>query len=156
MNLLTELGGDSIDRENAWNRFFEAAETTPSSDMAVNLAFFPGAITGPGSFANLREENLNVGHIARASLDQMAEYYIHLSGRLDHSRSWNRVAFSGGIAQRSKFLRERISCELNVDYRLATSTEDALFGMLVLGRVIGGLESTVAEASANVVSQLPD
>ena len=156
MNLLTEIGGDSIDSEAAWNRFFEAAETTPSSDVAVNLAFFPGAIHGPGSFTNLREENLNVGHIARASLEQMAAYYLQLSDRLDSAHPWARLAFSGGIAQRSKFLRERISCEMNLDYRLATSTEDALFGMIVLGRVIGGLESTVAEATTNVAAMLND
>ena len=149
MKLLTEIPGRSNDNDGpAWDYFFEQANQTKKTDAGVNLAFFPGAVEGPGSFTNLREDNLTVGHIARASLEQMAEYYEQLAGRLTPAKDWSRLVFSGGIAQQSSLLRELVSDRLQLEYRTATSSEDALYGLIVLGRVIAGLSDSVVSGVA--------
>ena len=144
MKLLTEIPGrDNESSAQAWDYLFQQAKLTPTTDAGVNLAFFPGAIEGPGSFTNLREDNLTVGHIARASLEQMADYYELLAGRLAPAKDWSQLVFSGGIAQQSSLLRELVADRLQSEYRTATSSEDALYGMMVLGRVVSGLSESV-------------
>ncbi|MEO2019576.1 MAG: FGGY family carbohydrate kinase [Fuerstiella sp.] len=148
MKLLTEIPGrDNDDTGQAWDYFFQQAKQTTKTDTGINLAFFPGAVEGPGSFTNLREDNLTVGHIARASLEQMADYYEQLAGKLAPAKDWSRLVFSGGIAQQSLLLRELVANRLQSEYRTATSSEDALCGMMVLGRVIGGLSDSVVPPS---------
>ena len=152
-NLIPRESNDSP-VEESWEYFFEQAEKTTESHLDVNLAFFPGAIQGPGAISNIREENLTVGHLARASLEQMATYYHQLSNRIDPRNLRSGLAFSGGIAQQSSLLRELIASRLNSGFRLATTSEDALYGMLVLGRVIEGLNATVADSTEAVASLL--
>ncbi len=151
MKLLTEMtGADVTNPKQAWDYFFQQAEQTPESDININLAFFPGAVSGPGSLSNLREDNLTVGHVARACLEQMADYYHKLAAQLAPSKNWSNILFSGGICQQSDLLKQLISTRLESKARAVTSSEDALFGMMVLGRVIGGLNATVAEATEHV------
>lgn len=147
---LTELGNAGGTPEAAWDDFFKQAETVDASDAAVNLAFFPSPVPGPGSIGNLREDNFTVAHVARASLETMAEYYDTFATRLFPQRDWNRVAFSGGLAQKSPLLRRLILDRLGDAHRLSASTEDALLGLGILGRVVGGLNETVASACADV------
>ena len=149
IRLLTEMPGCHGDSMESWKYFFNAAATTPETDVACNLAFFPGAVEGPGQFTNLHEDTLTVGHLARACVNQMADYYEQLSACLDPGCTWQQVAFSGGIAQQATVLREQIMKRLQVPWRLASTTEDSLFGMIILGRVIAGFNETVAEAAAD-------
>ena len=155
IGLLTEIGGREAD-QSAWDYFFEQAEQTAETDVDVNLAFFPGAIDGPGALLNLREDNLTVGHLARACLSTMVDYYVQLGTRLDEKRSWQRLTFSGGIAQRTALLPRRVAERFQSEYRIATVTEDAIFGLLVLGKVISGQEASVAAATATIARQLQD
>lgn len=154
IGLLTEMSPREPDLKSAYRQFFEYAESTPESDVEVNLGLFPGAVAGPGSFGNLNEGNLTVGHIARACLNQMATTYQQMATRLDTAHSWSRIAFSGGIAQMSPLLRQLVSESLDSEHRLAADTEDSLMGMIVLGRIIGGLDHTVAESTDFVARTL--
>ena len=152
VKLLSEMRGNTSPTAEDWHYFFEQAETVASSDIRASLAFFPGAVAGTGSFGNLREENMTVGHIARAALEQMAETYLQISARLAASEQWSRLALSGGVVQKSTLLSTLITKKFNAPSRLATSSEDALAGLMILGRVIAGMEDKVVEASKNVLS----
>lgn len=158
LRLLTELSGREHNEPSAydWNAFFQMAQETAATDVEVNLGLFPGAIPGPGLFGNLSESNLTVGHIARASLQQMATQYRQLSFQLDANSPWNRIAFSGGLAARSSLLRQLVSESLDADYRMAPTEDDALFGLMVLGRVIAGMEPDVMSAIGAVAKQLDE
>ncbi|MCA9051988.1 MAG: hypothetical protein KDA89_24790, partial [Planctomycetaceae bacterium] len=150
IRLLTEIprsGTESSDETSAWDYFFSQAETVAGSDADVSLAFFPGAVPGPGYFRNLREDNLTVGRLARAALETMAGYYQELSGRILPGHKCKRIAFSGGIAQKSALLRRLTQERIGLPSRLTSSTEDSLLGLMVLGRVIAGLNHDVASAS---------
>ena len=156
MKLLTEIPGrNSHDPAQAWDYFFQQAQQTTTTDLGINLAFFPGAVSGPGTFTNLREDNLTVGHIARASLQQMADYYEQLTGQLTPAKDWSKLVFSGGIAQQSSLLREMVADRLQSEYRTATSSEDALYGMMVLGRVIAGLSESVVPTAGEHLQRRP-
>jgi len=82
----------------------------------------------------------------------MADYYNLLAGQLAPARDWSSLVFSGGIAQQSRLLKQLISSRLEAVARAVNSSEDSLFGMMVLGRVIAGLNSNVAEATAYVAA----
>ena len=150
VKLLTEISRESCAADAGWDYFFRKAEETAVSDIDINLAFFPGAVTGPGHLRKLTEDNLTVGHIARASLEHMACCYDQFGRRISSDAAWTRLVFSGGIAQKSTLLRRLIAEKMNSAFRSAGISEDALYGMVVLGRVIAGLNRTVAESSESV------
>lgn len=153
LRLLTEVSRREPSEQD-WDYFFSEATKTESSDVNVNLGLFPGAVVGPGSISNLTEANLNVGHIARASLQQMAQQYQHFASLLDSKRAWNQVALSGGLARRSPLLRQLVSDSLSTPHRLAPTDDDALFGLLLLGRVISGIDGNVTAAIQSVKKQV--
>jgi xylulokinase len=154
MDLLTEISANQgLNSDGAWDCFFEQAEATECSDLEVNLALFPSPIPGPGGILNMREDNVSVGHIARACFEQMSAYYEMLSRRIEPNRDWQRIVLSGGISNKSDLLRRRILDRLGGDYRLAAEAEDTLLGLMVLGRVIDGQNETVADAARHVTRE---
>jgi len=155
VKLLSELpASQGIELSNPWPWILEQADACSESDVEIDLAFFPSPVRGPGRIGNLREDNLTVGHLFRAAFRQMAEYYDRFAGQVDPSRSWKRIAFLGGLAQSSELLRRLICERLGKDFRLATSTEDTLLGLLVLSRVVGGMHATVADGISHVRKQI--
>jgi sugar (pentulose or hexulose) kinase len=153
VGLLTELGPAGSSSENAWEKFLEQAESIDSSDIEINLAMFPSPVQGPGFMGNLREDNMTVAHISRASLEAMAIYYDEFASRLFPNRDWNRLVFSGGVVQKSNLLRTLILTRLGNAHRLTSSTEDALLGLGILGRVVGGLNQTVSMACEEIAKR---
>lgn len=141
MTLLTEITGESL-TEQHWQRFFDAAESIDSTDVDVNLAFFPGAVCGPGHFGNLTESNLSLRHVARACLERMALQYKQLAGRLS-GVPWKQIVFSGGLAQKSPLLRRLVSEAIDSSSRLCGANQDSLAGLMILGRVIAGIDESV-------------
>jgi sugar (pentulose or hexulose) kinase len=153
VRLLTEIpAAQGVVPDDAWAYAFQQAEALETTDLRTNLAFFPAAVPGPGQLSNLLEGNLTVGHVFRVALTQMAEYYETFATRLAPERSWTRLVFSGGIAQRSALLRRLICDRLGADHRLTASSEDTLLGLMVLARVISGLNTTVQDACRLIAS----
>jgi len=66
--------------------------------------------------------------------------------RLSPERAWNRIVFSGGLAQKIELLRRIIVEKFDVPYRIAPSSEDTLLGLLLLARVFSGRVTSVAQA----------
>ena len=148
VKLLMEIpAAQKIELDDPWDYVFQQAERILDSDMVSNLAFFPGSVEGPGQLSNLHEGNLSVGHLFRSALETMAGYYERFAQRLSPAGDWQRIVFSGGIAQRSELLRRLICDRLKDQYRLTSSTEDTMIGLMVLARVVSGLDQTTGEAS---------
>jgi len=151
VRLLSELAeSQQLPLADPWEYILDQASAAPDSELDVNLAFFPSPVSGPGRLGNLSEDNLSIGTLFRAAFAQMAEYNETFAARLSAERAWERVVFSGGLAQRSELLRELICRRLGPAHRVTKSTDDTLLGMMVLGRVIAGHEATVREAAQAV------
>jgi sugar (pentulose or hexulose) kinase len=103
-----------------------------------------------GSITNVREENLTVGHLFRATFAGMADNYAHCALRIAPGRDWTRLVFSGGVALRIALLRQLVCERLGNAHRLAASEEDTLLGLLALALHFSGAQPTVAEAIAHV------
>ncbi|MEM7234080.1 MAG: FGGY family carbohydrate kinase [Planctomycetota bacterium] len=145
--LLSELGerdGESVG--DPWPYIFAEAEKVEEPELRADLAFFPSPVTETGALSGLCEDNMTVGQVVSASISSMAEYYERFALRLSPDRSWSRVVFSGGLAQKSKLLRARVMQRLGGPWRIAPFEEDTLTGLMILGLVVAGVESTVADA----------
>ena len=53
----------------------------------------------------MREEELTVGHLFRASFQNMADNFWASARRLSPEQDWQRLVFSGGLVQRFPILR---------------------------------------------------
>ena len=147
VKLLTELAeatGTEID--DPWSYIFERSDAVEETDIVANLAFFPSPVEGRGSLSGLHEGNLSVGHLFRAVFERMASYYQEFGARLSPERGWERLVFSGGLAQSSALLRRLVCERLRAEHRVTASTEETLIGLLVLARVVSGLDGSVADA----------
>ncbi|HAM72843.1 MAG TPA: hypothetical protein DCM86_14470 [Verrucomicrobiales bacterium] len=147
VQLCTELvpreGGDIAD---PWPQILARAEASGPSDLRLDPAFYFSATGDRGSLRNMREENLTVGHLFRAAFEGMAENYDRCATRINPARDWRRVVFSGGVALKTRLLRELILRRLGAAHRIAPCEEDTLAGLLCLAMAFSGRAPTVAEA----------
>jgi sugar (pentulose or hexulose) kinase len=140
VDLLTEIGrAGGAGGPDPWEYVEQAVDRVGASDLEVDLAFYAGAMGRCGRIANIREDNLTVGHLFAAAFRAMADNYAACARRLSPGGDWQRVVFSGGLAQRFPRLRQEILSRLGgKEYRLCPSTEDTLLGLLALARVCAG------------------
>lgn len=148
VSLLSELAeSEGVTLRDPWRLIGRAAAQTPATDLRVNLAFFDSLRGDRGEIANIREDNLTVGHLFRAAFEDMAENYFACAERLAPAHAWDRIVFSGGLAQKIGALREVVCGRFGSSYRLSPSSEDALLGLLALALVFTGRVRSVAEAA---------
>ncbi len=144
--LLTEIPRARGIELDAWEYIAREAAQIRATDLRVNLAFFASAVGDRGAIRNIREDNLTVGNLFRAAFENMAENYFACAQRLSPERAWERVVFSGGLAQKVDLLRQIIAEKFDAPYRVCPASEDTLFGLLLLARVYSGRAATVAQA----------
>jgi sugar (pentulose or hexulose) kinase len=157
----------------SWPEIVKAAEAAPDTDLAVDLAFFEGPLGSRGNISNISTDNLSVGTLFRAAFRNMAENYATCAARLSpggreslasnespngwtklakdsrplFAGTWDRIVFSGGLAQKLPLLRQFILEQLPGESRLCSSAEDTLLGLLVISQVISGRAKDLQEAS---------
>jgi sugar (pentulose or hexulose) kinase len=147
VELLIELPrAQGLEVADPWHYIVEAAGRIHESDLDVNLAFFDSAGGQNGHITHIREDNLNVGHLFYAAFQNMAENYARSAQRLSAQPSWQRIVFSGGLAQKIPLLRTIIQRKFETKTRLCASTEDTLLGLLALALVASGRQPSVATA----------
>ncbi len=153
LNTITHLpAGRSLDVlvklvNKPWPEIIKAAEAAPDTDLSANLTFFEGPLGSRGSISNITTENLSVGTLFRAAFRNMAANYATCAARLSSEKNWDRIVFSGGLAQKLPLLRQFILEKLPSESRLCSSAEDTLLGLLVISQVINGRAKNLQEAS---------
>lgn len=155
LNALVRLLGELAEAQghrlrDPWDYIVGEAERTGETDLAVDPAFYFGAMGERGSITHVREENLTAGHLFRAAFAGMADNYARCALRIAPARDWTRLVFSGGVALRIALLRRLVCDRLGQAHRLAASEEDTLLGLLVLALSYRGLQPAVADAIAQV------
>lgn len=133
--LLSELAlAQGLPLADPWAYINAQASAVGEASLAVDLSFFKSALGSEGTLRHMREDNLRVGELFAAAFDNMADSYARLAERVDPQRVCKQIVFSGGLVQKLPPLRERIVRRLALPWRMAPSDEDALFGLLLLGR----------------------
>ena len=145
VDLLSELGGSAGD---PWERIRAAVDVASVSDLEVELSFFPSFTGDRGRIGNIHEGNLSVGSLFMAAFRSMAANYARCAAILSPEHDWDRVVFSGGLAQRFERLRGECLAALgDPQSRLCPTEEETLDGLLALALVCDGRAPTVAEAN---------
>jgi sugar (pentulose or hexulose) kinase len=147
VSLLCELAvGQHVSLPEPWEYIARTVEATPATDLEVDLAFFASALGDHGAITNIRERNLTVGHLFRAAFERMAATYVACAARLAPTGDWERLVFSGGLAQNIPILRQIVIQQFNAGYRVCATPEDTLQGLLALALVCAGKTESLAEA----------
>jgi sugar (pentulose or hexulose) kinase len=154
LNVLVDLLGELAQQSETaipdpWEYIARAAAAVDHTDLAVKLSFFPGPFGDMGSIANIREKNLNVGTLFRASFENMAQNYYDCALLLWPDLSWKNIVFSGGLARKLKLLRTIIEKRFRTSYRLCPLEEDTLLGLMVLASVFSHRAESVQQAMDN-------
>ncbi|MCX7840981.1 MAG: FGGY family carbohydrate kinase, partial [Anaerolineae bacterium] len=152
IELLTEIPRARGIELDAWEYIAQEVARLDATDLRVNLAFFASAVGERGVIENIREDNLTIGNLFRAAFENMAENYFTCAQRLSPTRAWERIVFSGGLAQKFESLREIIAAKFNVPYRVCTAGEDTLGGLALLARVCSGRATAVLDSEVQETS----
>ncbi|MBI5301355.1 MAG: hypothetical protein HY868_04390 [Chloroflexi bacterium] len=153
VDVLTEIARAQNIELDAWEYITRQAAQVDATDLRVNLAFFASAVGERGAIEDIREDNLNVGHLFRAAFENMAENYFACAHRLSPECAWERIVFSGGLAYKIEQLRELIAAKFDIAYRLTPSPEDTLFGLTILARVFSGRSESVEQAIQEIMHE---
>ena len=146
--LLTELlTAQQSELGDPWAYIEQASAAAAGTDLAVDLAFFPGPVGERGAIRSISESNLTVGQLFYAAFRNMAENYEACALRLSPAKAWQTLVFSGGLAQKLSLVRELIAARLPGEARVCAATEETLLGLLAIAMVISGRASSVAAAS---------
>jgi sugar (pentulose or hexulose) kinase len=154
MGLVTELARrKNLEIEDPWEYIAEEALRMRSTDLEVDLNFFSSPFGNRGSVANIRQDNLTVGHLFRAAFNNMTERYYNCAARIWPERGWHRIVFSGGLAAKIEALRQTILARFETGYRLAPYAEDTLTGLMILALAFSGRCANIEQASAELRRQ---
>ena len=134
VRLLTEIPGTDTD---PWEYIAAATERVDETDLELDLAFFASAFGDRGRIANIRENNLTVASLFVAAFRWMAENYERCAVRLSAEKGWDRVVFSGGLAQRFERLRREVLMRMGGPAsRVIATEEETIRGLLILATKI--------------------
>ena len=149
VKLLSELpAAQGIELQDPWPYITQAAAAVSDPHLRANLAFFNSSCGDHGEITNLREEEMTVGHLFRAAFQNMADNYSASALRVSPDKAWQRLVFSGGLAQKIPVLRQLICERFQVDYRLCPTSEDTLLGLMALALVFSRRQPTVQQATS--------
>ena len=131
LNVLIALLSEAAPGVDLWPRIARAIEATPDTDLDVNLAFFSGpAGNDGGHIAKIGVQNLTLGHLFRGAVNNMAENYANAARKLGDRSQWDKIVFSGGLAQKIEALRNRVTERIGLKARTSSETEETLRGLL--------------------------
>ena len=150
LNVIVDLLGslarsEGLDLKDPWEAIARATEAVPDTDLEVDLNFFPTPRGDRGRIANIRGDNLTLGHLFRAAFKNMADSFYDCAVRLSPDKSWKNLLLSGGLACKLDVLRGAIQQRFAASYRIAPLEEDTLFGLLILASVFTGRAKSVEE-----------
>jgi sugar (pentulose or hexulose) kinase len=147
VGLITELPrAQQLDCPDPWQYIADVSEESDSSDLKVNLGFFPGPRGNQGGIFNIREQNLTVGSLFRAAFENMAENYSECADLIWPDRSWQNIVFSGGLVRKNGLLQKIIQQKFKTSYRLCPLEEDTLLGLMALALVFSKRVDSVKQA----------
>ncbi len=146
VNLIAEWGQAQGLDADPWAYIAEATAMVDDCDLDVSLSFFDSIGGSSGHIANIHEDNLGVGQLFYAAFANMAANYQRSAQRIAPDQPWQRLVYSGGLAQKLPPLRQLINARFGVPDRLAPSSEDTIVGLLALALVADGRVPTVTAA----------
>lgn len=154
LKLLGELAtAEGHTLRDPWDYILAETGKLPDTDLQIDPAFYFGATGDHGSLANVREDNMTVGHVFLAAFRGMADNYAKYARRISPAGDWSRLVFSGGVALKVPRLRELICERLGAAHRTAASGEDTLLGLLTCAMAFSGRTATVADGMTLVRQQ---
>lgn len=143
VDLLTGLSrAEGIALQHPWQTIVRAASEVSSSDLQIDLTFFPGPLGTTGSLTGITTENLTVGHLFHAAFRAMADNYARVATRFG-TPPWREVVLSGGLTQSVPLLREFLQEQFPVPLR-ESANEETLLGLLDIAAVNAGLASSTS------------
>lgn len=121
-DILERYTGEKIDEKRLWTTLLESVEKSSDTELEIDMSFFANSVTGQvrGGIHGISEDNLCMGSLMRAVFEQMAQNYYDVTKKLlNNTKQVHTVIFSGGVASKNSFLREKImsrfeGCEMKL------------------------------------------
>lgn len=124
--------GYELSEEDIWSRMLDKEKKCEQSSLSVDLSFFQTPLTDHqvGSIENIGENELTVGKLMKAIINQMVTNFIHIANIIEPDKTKvNRIVFSGGVARRIDSLRKGIISYYGNSIPMIVSEDETLIGL---------------------------
>ena len=123
------------DDTDIWKNILDAAEKSDDDSIHCDLSFFENAVSHniTGSITNIGEYSFTVGNLMNSVFTQLADNFVNASKKLsDNTSPVKKILFSGGVARKIQFIRDRIIDAYGIrDYEVAA--DETLKGLFRYG-----------------------
>ncbi|WP_027407454.1 sedoheptulokinase [Anaerovibrio sp. RM50] len=121
-----------VDDVTIWEWILDNVKQSNISDMECDLSFFANPITNRtrGSINNIGEYDFNIGNLFGTLFRQMADNFMMAARRIMPEESTvTKIVFSGGIARKISFIRERILKNYHTGIEFSVGKDETLYGL---------------------------
>ena len=127
------LGSFDVDIEDKaiWDKFNNSINQSSPNEMQCSMSFFENPVENrtKGKIDNIGEYDLTFSNLIKLIYDQAADNFIWAADRIVNPDSVERIIFSGGIARRIDYIREKLISHYDFGVDVIENTDETLLGL---------------------------
>lgn len=130
-DLLEKFGVNPSDEE-IWKVILKNLRDVPDTAIKCDISFFENAVTNhdKGSITDISEYEFTIDNLMRAVICTMANNFIWAADTIcDDRNNISTIIFSGGIARKNSYLRERLINEYPNAIEVKVADNETLYGL---------------------------
>ena len=120
-----------IDDAAVWDVFNNSVAQALPNDMQCSMSFFENPVENrtKGKIDNIGEYDLSFSNLIKLVYDQVADNFIWAADKVVNPDSVERIIFSGGIARRITYIREKIIGHYDSGIEVIENSDETLLGL---------------------------
>ena len=111
--------------------FNNSVEQALPNEMQCSMSFFENPVENrtKGKIDNIGEYDLSFSNLIKLVYDQVADNFIWAADNIVNPDSVGRIIFSGGIARRISYIREKIIGHYVPGIEVVENSDETLLGL---------------------------
>ena len=127
------LGSFDVDIEDKaiWDKFSNSISQSLPNEMQCSMSFFENPIENrtKGKIDNIGEYDLTFSNLIKLVYDQAADNFMWAADKMVSPDSVKRIIFSGGIARRIDYIREKLIRHYDSSVEVIQNSDETLLGL---------------------------
>lgn len=120
-----------VEEKDLWKTLNESLNETSSNEMKCSMSFFENPVEKrtKGYIEDIGEYDLTLGNIIKLIFDKEVENFLWAADEIMEKEKVKRIVFSGGIARRIVYIREKIVNHYRNNVDIVEANDETLVGL---------------------------
>ena len=114
-----------------WDKINNSINDALPNEMMCSMSFFENPIENrtKGAIDNIGEYDLLFPNVVKMIYDQVSDNFIYAADKIIDRNAVRRIIFSGGIARRISYIKDKIIGHYGEDIEVVESSDETLAGL---------------------------